>query len=288
MQYQLSIIIPTCNRHDTLIRAIDSVLYQGMDNIEVVVVNDGCNEIPISITEVYADYPFVTFIKNGGEKGAAGARNFGVKNAHGCYISFLDDDDIYLPGRLINVMRFIAENNYIFVSSGRFSEIGDFKSISHIKKQRYGVVKCHDNLYLNDIDIGFTMLREDFLTLNGFDVSLKSLEDWDFILRALRVKDGYKLERLDYVVNVDPNRPRVSNADSESYLQLATMYRTENGESWYAYMVAHGLSLSGTLSFNDMFKYSLITRTREPFIDYLRQLKGIMLKVKCIGTGIPK
>ena len=135
-------------------------------------------------------------------------------------------------------------------------------------------MKREDNLYLNDIDIGFTMLRKTFIDLGGFNAELKSLEDWDFILRALTNGVGYKLQRFDYAVNNELNRARVSDADNESYLQLAAMYRDQNGEGWYAYMMAHGLSRSNALSFKNMAQYTLVSKKFNPILDYLRQFKN--------------
>jgi len=270
---QLSVIIPTCNRPDSLLRAVKSVLLQDYQDIEIIIVDDSSEDNSAHIKDCFSFTDKVFVYRNAGAHSAANARNFGVKMAKGEYITFLDDDDIYLQGRLINVMNFVTKHDYVFVSSGRFFEINDFEEIASRAWQRFGVVTHSENLYHNDIDIGFTMQRATFLELGGFNVALKSLEDWDFILRALSLKDGYKINRLDYAVNMDANRPRVSNADKESYLMLADMYRSLYGEAWYSYMKAHGESLSGNLSFIDMLGYFIVSRKVEVIKDFLRQYK---------------
>ncbi|MGY3864692.1 glycosyltransferase family 2 protein [Aeromonas bivalvium] len=270
---QVSVIIPTCNRNDTLPRAIYSALNQGVAKLEVIVVNDTDNPISNEILNIAITNP-VTFTCNPGRNGAASARNYGVSLAKGKYITFLDDDDMYLPGRLNNMLNLTQQRKYIMVSSGRFYETGDFTTIQPAKKQRFGEIRQKDIQYQNDIDIGFMMERDIFLSFGGFDTSYKSLEDWDFILRVLEKGNCYKIKRMDYAVNLDPNRSRVSDRDSESYLKLAEMYKEKYGKEWFSYMSAHGLSLCGKLKFS-IFIRNFSFRL---FKSYLRQVKRAILK----------
>ncbi|MGL5353358.1 MAG: glycosyltransferase family 2 protein [Clostridium sp.] len=266
----LSVIIPTCNRNHTLPRAIYSVLNQHVDGLEVVVVNDTDTPISNEILNIAKSYP-VIFVTNPGKHSAGSARNYGVSIAKGKYITFLDDDDMYLPGRLNNMLSVIQKGKYIIVSSGRFYEIGDFATIKPVPKQYFGEILLKDILYQNDIDIGFMMRREDFIRFGGFDISYKSLEDWDLILRVLEQGKCCKLKRMDYAVNVEPNRPRVSDSDSDSYLKMAASYKDIFGEKWYLHMIIHGLSLSKQLKFKLALKGLLLFRSIRPMFRYLSQ-----------------
>ncbi len=268
----LSVIIPTCNRNNTLPRAIYSVLNQSVVGLEVVVVNDSNNEFSDEIINISDDYP-VRFITNSGRHGAASARNYGVSKAMGEYITFLDDDDMYLPGRLNNMLELIKKDKYIMVSSGRFYETGDLTTIKLASRQFFGEITLQNIKYQNDIDIGFMMKRDVFLRFNGFDDSYKSLEDWDFISRVLAEGKCYKIQRMDYVVNFDSNRPRVSDNDSVSYLKMANAYKNKNGHAWYSYMISHGLSIAG--KFNIFTALNLVIKNFSlwPLIIYVRQIK---------------
>ncbi|WP_187373446.1 glycosyltransferase family 2 protein [Vibrio cholerae] len=272
-EIMLSVIIPTCNRNNTLPRAIHSVLSQNVTGLEVIVVNDTDNPVSNEILNIAKSYP-VIFSSNPGKHGAASTRNYGVSIAKGKYITFLDDDDIYLPGRLNNMLNVMIQGKYMMVSSGRFYETGDFATIKLTPKQCFGDVLLKDIQYQNDIDIGFMMKREDFIRFSGFDVSYKSLEDWDFILRVLEHGNCYKIKRMDYAVNVDPNRARVSDSDSASYLKMAEKYKDKYEKEWFTYMSAHGLSLAGKLRFSRVLRDCGI-RT---LICYLRQIKRIIFK----------
>lgn len=90
----ISIIIPNYNREKSLLRAVNSVLNQSFKNMEVIVVDDCSVDSSISKVSEITDARLKIFQleKN---SGAAAARNFGIKQAKGKYISFLDSDDFY-------------------------------------------------------------------------------------------------------------------------------------------------------------------------------------------------
>lgn len=262
----LSVVIPTCNRNNTILRAIYSVLNQNIDELEIIVVNDTENPISHDMINIVKYNP-VLFTSNPGTHGAASARNYGVSIAKGKYITFLDDDDMYLPSRLNNMLTYIEKESdkLSFVSSGRFFEINDFQKVMLDDSQKYGVIKLSDVLDCNGIDIGFMMRRELFNELGGFDEKLSSLEDWDFILRSLMISDGYKIERLDYAVNCDVDRPRVSLSQEQSRNNLADKYLFKLGKKWYFENKFKGLCELGEFSISYAIKYLLYSRSFNDF-----------------------
>ena len=94
----VSVVIPFYRGADWLCEAVDSVLMQDYDNIEVIVVNDGSPEDDAAFCERYADRVRYVRKENGGP---ASARNEGLRLAEGEYIAFLDSDDLWLPGKLM-------------------------------------------------------------------------------------------------------------------------------------------------------------------------------------------
>jgi len=100
----VSVIIATYRRDVALKKALLSVINQTYDEIEIIVVDDnaeaGWNTIVKDIvTEVNSIHP-VLYIQNETNKGSAETRNVGIRIASGDYITFLDDDDIYLPNKV--------------------------------------------------------------------------------------------------------------------------------------------------------------------------------------------
>ena len=91
---KLSVIVPTFNRRFLLPRTIKSLVDQSYKNIEILVVNDGGEDVS-DIINNFNDKRIRYFYKKNG--GLASARNVALKNISGQVISLLDDDDIYLP-----------------------------------------------------------------------------------------------------------------------------------------------------------------------------------------------
>ena len=99
----VSVVIPSYNRLEYLIRAIESVFSQTYSKTEVIVVNDGSTE------EGYLEHKYIKDIKqinleqnqkkiNG--FGPGNIRNFGIQEASGDWIAFLDDDDLWFKEKL--------------------------------------------------------------------------------------------------------------------------------------------------------------------------------------------
>lgn len=109
---KVSVIIPTYNGEDTLARAIQSVLMQSVE-VEILICDDGSSDRTLEIARQYACRIFVNEKHTGGPNAG---RNTGIRNATGELIAFLDQDDEWLPGKLLTQIREI-ENGAKFVSS---------------------------------------------------------------------------------------------------------------------------------------------------------------------------
>ena len=259
---KLSVIIPTFNRTQLLFRSVNSILNQDIDDVEIIIVDDYTKDQTDEIREIFKYLSCVKVVKSWAHR-PSGARNIGVKNASGKYISFLDDDDMYLSGRLNNMLTYIEKEpeKLSFLSSGRLFEVNDFQKIMLDDNQKYGVITLSDVLDCNGIDIGFMMRRSLFNELEGFDESLSSLEDWDLILRSLMISNGYKLERLDYAVNCEVDRPRVSLSQEKSRNNLADKYSFKFGKKWYFENKFKGLCGLGEFNLNYAIKYFIYSRS---------------------------
>ena len=98
---KVSVIIPTYNRRETVVRAIDSVTAQTESDVEVIVVDDGSTDSTGDIIRGMSDERIrYVFRPNGGP---AAARNLGLAKAGGQYIAFLDSDDFW-PSHYLETM----------------------------------------------------------------------------------------------------------------------------------------------------------------------------------------
>lgn len=93
----VSLVIPVYNSAPYLRQCLDSVVGQTYENLEIICVNDGSVDDSLAILEEYAekDDRIRIFSKENEGKGAASARNLGLKNATGEYIQFIDSDDFF-------------------------------------------------------------------------------------------------------------------------------------------------------------------------------------------------
>ncbi|OYR44597.1 glycosyltransferase family 2 protein [Halorubrum sp. Ea8] len=91
----VSVVIPTYNRSEYLSDAVESVVEQTYDSIELFIVDDGSPE-PVAETLTDCDLDrldSVTFVRHNENRGANVARNNGIRASKGKYVAFLDDDD---------------------------------------------------------------------------------------------------------------------------------------------------------------------------------------------------
>lgn len=100
----VSVVIPTYNRADVVGRAVESALAQSYRELEVIVVDDGSNDGTCDVLKEFGDRIRVIPQKN---SGPSAARNRGVHEARGEVISFLDSDDVWLPGKIEAQMKIL-------------------------------------------------------------------------------------------------------------------------------------------------------------------------------------
>lgn len=94
---QISTIVPIYNAEKYLSQCIDSLLSQTLEDIEIILVNDGSTDSSLEICERYAKIDPRIMIISKDNEGVAEARHDGIMKASADYISFIDSDDYYEP-----------------------------------------------------------------------------------------------------------------------------------------------------------------------------------------------
>ncbi|MCC0177747.1 glycosyltransferase family 2 protein [Waterburya agarophytonicola K14] len=103
----VSVIIPTYKRGELVSRAINSVLEQSYQNLEIIVVDDHSQDNTADVVGEIEDDRLRYYCHSTNQGGSA-ARNTGIKLARGQYIAFLDSDDVWLPQKLTIQLQAIA------------------------------------------------------------------------------------------------------------------------------------------------------------------------------------
>lgn len=117
---KVSIIVSTYRRKETLERALQSLVEQTYPYIEIIVIDDNAHdEWNIQVERIVNSIKLnngheIIYVKNMSNKGSAETRNTGIKQAKGEYVTFLDDDDIYLPSKVKKQVEHMIEKSSDF------------------------------------------------------------------------------------------------------------------------------------------------------------------------------
>lgn len=181
-----SVIIPVYNRPDLLKVAVESVLLQRMTDFELIIVDDGSSEDLAAYLEPYGDQLRFLRQKNAGQ---AAARNFGVTEATGEYLAFLDSDDVWLPWTLEAFGRSLISYGSPSLLLGTRRYFSDDLEISDIAEGELRSVAFDDFLALQrsaytPAGAGTMVVRREvYLEVGGFDRVRCNAEDVDLYLR---------------------------------------------------------------------------------------------------------
>lgn len=188
MKEQLvSIIIPTYkNSGEKIIRAIDSVLEQQYDPIEIIVVDDNQPDSEYRILtenamKHYSSDKRVRYLKHTCNRNGAAARNTGIRASNGIYIGFLDDDDYFLSGKLQKEIDFLNSHS-------------EFDAVYHFAMRETGEVistefaegNLSKSILLGEFHAQTSTMmfrRSALLSINGFDERFFRHQDWEMQLR---------------------------------------------------------------------------------------------------------
>ena len=111
----VTIIIPVFNVYPYLSEAIDSVLQQTYDNLEILIIDDGSTDGSEFLCDEYARRDSRIHVVHQENKGLSAARNIGLDMATGAMIAFLDSDDAYHPEYIKTMMGAMIREKADFV-----------------------------------------------------------------------------------------------------------------------------------------------------------------------------
>ncbi len=186
---RLSIILPTYNRRDTVLRAARSVLAQTFPNFELLIVDDGSTDGTESAAGSLDD-PRVRYLRLTKRRGAGAARNAGIRYSSAPLLAFQDSDDVWRPDKLERQMTLLDSSS---------PRVGVIYS-DMIRVYRHGVREYHDAPDVFDgelirngryavygIGIQTAIIKRTALEDAGwFDESLPAFEDLELFIRLSR------------------------------------------------------------------------------------------------------
>lgn len=207
----VSVIIPCYNQGQYLKEAIDSVLKQSYDKLEIVIVNDGStDELTLSILKAISD-PRIKIV-NQRNMGLADARNKGITNSKGDFVLPLDSDDKIAPSYIQFCVRAFSEKPNIAIAYSNGLKFGEESGIW--KLPEFSLIEM---LKANLIHCSGLFKRKDYDLTRGYDTKMKfGWEDWDFWLSLLELRPYvhkisdplfyYRIRKGSMVRSLDANK----------------------------------------------------------------------------------
>lgn len=186
----ISVLIPTYNRRQTVIKAVQSAVTQTKLPLEIIVADD-CSTDGTCAAD-FAGWPLVKFVKASENAGPAAARNLAASIAQGSWLAFLDSDDTWEPTFVEEVSSHLRSQN----SNIGFCWTG--VSVYYNQSNQDPTYYCWNTTYNSDsyvqflhnlrigTGLGICVNKMYFDKIQGFDDRLRAAEDTDFFLRLIQ------------------------------------------------------------------------------------------------------
>lgn len=212
----VSVIIPTHNRKDYVVKAIGSALAQTYRNIEILVIDDfssdGTFELLLELSNQHSQ---IVPLRNEFNLGPAGTANRGINQSRGEYIAMLDDDDVWCDENKIKkqVIFLEASKEYVLAGGGVIKvnkeggEILRYLPIEQDKDIRQAILT--DNAFAHST----VMFRKyAWEKAGGYQKDLRYFADWDLWLKLGKLGKFYNFQDFfDYYLDQEQNKSRTTH-----------------------------------------------------------------------------
>ncbi|MBK9764585.1 MAG: glycosyltransferase family 2 protein [Flavobacteriales bacterium] len=187
---KVSVVIPCYNVEDYVEECLASILAQDHSDLEVICVDDGSSDGTVAKIKAVqaADKSSRIRLVEQPNKGAAAARNNGLRNSTGEYVQFMDADDLLMPRKIGHQARLAKKNNYpdLIVGSSRM-----ISPEQKVLQERYYTAQSEDVwMHLMRTDLGNTVAnfwkRSAVEAAGMWDETMRSSQEYDLMFRILR------------------------------------------------------------------------------------------------------
>ena len=217
----VSVILPLYNRAGSIGQAVRSVLEQRLTDFELVVVDDGSTDGSPDIVAAIDD-PRVRLIRQPRNLGGNAARNRGIAESGGPILAFLDSDDHYLPHKLGFTVDYFERRPEIdalldsFIKRyGTGRKRPDAEMRNPVLESNDAILTALFNRTLKKATPGIAVRREAAVRAGLFDEELRRRQDFDFILRLLKVA---RCATTDEPLWVKVNSPDAISANLDGFV----------------------------------------------------------------------
>lgn len=188
----VSIVIPLYNKQDTIANTLQSILSINGIDYEIIVVDDGSTDKSVCVVNSFESDRIHVFRKMNG--GPSSARNYGVENANGDWIYFLDADDMIIADSFQKILPLLHAVKESVVSCNFYVKAFDKQFV--YSKNRYNgeITNNYYSYYTGKIALraGSAFIRREIAQQYPFNEQLRRYEDLEVIFRIMEKERIYR------------------------------------------------------------------------------------------------
>lgn len=227
MNPKVSVIVPVYNVEKYLKKSISSILNQTLEDIEIIIINDGSTDNSYKIVKELAEYDSRIVVINKENGGVSSARNIGLRVAKGEYISFVDSDD-WIDRDMIIDLYYIAKQYRCDVISCSY-DINEKRKVEYpltankLMRREDIIREIFPKIIGGNIKtfIWDKIYNREFIIKNNieFDEEIDLFEDWVFLVSVYEyMSDFYYISKCMYHYRLNNNS--LSNKYHENFYDL--------------------------------------------------------------------
>ncbi|BAO55737.1 glycosyltransferase family 2 protein [Nonlabens marinus] len=225
----VSVVIPCYNNYDTIECAIESIKVQTFPNIEIIVVDDGSNQVTKNVLKKLSSHINILIVQE--NQGQSTARNRGIEKSQGEFIVTLDADDSFEPSFIEKAVRMALDDSTVQMVSCHAKVI--YENASFIYKPKGGTLQ---NFLFENAALGNLLYRKSsWFEIGGYDESMrKGWEDWEFHIRLLKIGGSCKI-LPETLFTYNRLQTSTTNLANQNRLQLTKYIFSKHKELYKEY-----------------------------------------------------
>lgn len=198
---KVSVVIPCYNRVQYVSEAIDSVLDQTYENLELIVVDDGSTDQSLAVLEGYRDRLKILRHAGGENRGQSASINLGIAHSDGEYLAVLDSDDYWALDKLEKQVAVFEADPEVGLVYGNARIVDDYGKLLYLRyaddhEERNEIGSVLANCYFS-VPSNSLIRREVLGRVGTFDEGLRAAQDHDM---AIRIAEATKLAYIPDVM----------------------------------------------------------------------------------------
>lgn len=240
--FSLSVVLATFNGAKYVVKQIDSILNQSYPIVELIIVDDCSTDETVDIIKNYQQqFDNIVFKQNEKNLGAIGSFQEAVKLAHGDYIAFSDQDDIWELNKLEKQMTMLKDNivdreipTLLFHDLTVIDPQDNILSKSFWKQMKFSKAKfCFEKLLFGNVVTGCTCIINQKMKDSFLEVNINKIMMHDHWFTLIAFSFGQVFYSHDQLIRYRNHPNSVTAKDSTSFfLQIKNLYNNLFGKEY--------------------------------------------------------